>query len=88
MTKSTPPVPPSEYAPPDPTTFDWRATSVPSFFTPALSVMVLAGRLPMPRHTCSRLRNRRTGRPVFRASSGAITEYLPADSFAPKPPPM
>jgi hypothetical protein len=68
--------------------FDWRATSVPSFFTPALSVIVLPGRLPMLRHTCSRLRNRRTGRAVFRASSGAITEYLPWESLAPNPPPM
>ena len=61
---------------------------MPSFFTPAFSFMMCAGRLPTARNVSSRVRNSLTGRAVLRASNAASTVYLPRFSLLPKPPPM
>ena len=53
------------------------AVRVPSLRAPILTVIVLAGRLPTHVKVSSRGTASFTGRPVFRASSAAMTVYLP-----------
>jgi hypothetical protein len=79
---------PVEYAPPVLTIFISRAVSVPSFLTPAFSVIEAGGRLPWLVKVSSRDTNILTGRAVRRASSAAITVCLVSPSLLPKPPPM
>ena len=78
---------PAGYAPTVPMPVSWSAVSVPSFFTPALSVSVWSGRLPTQRKVSSRGTASFTGRAVARARSAATTVYFLRSSLLPNPPP-
>jgi len=86
--KSRPETPPAGCDPLAPDAVSCSAVMVPSFFTPALSRMFAGGRLPTARNVSSRLSTIFTGFAVIFASSAERTEYLPACSLEPNPPPM